>query len=201
GFANIPEPSTLARLPGGATKVHQAGWKARSPRDLGAGWDFDDVRDHYLHALYGIDAAALRSCDHERYLMLGRAVTGEAMAEAFAQWRAADASCRGALVWFWRDLWAGAGWGLVDDVGQPKACWWMLRRMLQPLQLALSDEGVNGLCLRLDNEMAHAVEARLFVAVYRDGHIELMRADTTLTLAPRARLTRPLLALFDGFAD
>ena len=126
GFANIPEPSTLARLPGGATKVHQAGWKARSPRDLGAGWDFDDVRDHYLHALYGIDAAALRSCDHERYLMLGRAVTGEAMAEAFAQWRAADASCRGALVWFWRDLWAGAGWGLVDDVGQPKACWWML---------------------------------------------------------------------------
>src|SRR5439155_9562731 len=95
GFANIPEPAALARLPGGATKVHQAGWKARSPRDLGAGWDFDDVRDHYLQSLFGIDAASLRSCDHERYLMLGRAVSGMAMAEAFEQWRSAGSPCRG----------------------------------------------------------------------------------------------------------
>jgi beta-mannosidase len=201
GFANIPEPSTLARLPGGATKVHQAGWKARSPRDLGAGWDFDDVRDHYLREVYGIDASALRACDHERYLMLSRTVTGDAMAEAFAQWRAADASCRGALVWFLRDLWAGAGWGLIDDAGQPKACWWMLRRACQPLFMALSDEGVNGLYLRLDNETAQAVEARLSVTIYRDGYIELMRAEAPLSLAPRARVTQALLALFDEFSD
>ena len=201
GFANIPEPSTLARLPGGATKVHQAGWKARSPRDLGAGWDFDDVRDHYLHRLYGADAAALRGTDHERYLMLGRAVTGEAMTEAFAQWRAAESSCRGALVWFWRDLWAGAGWGLLDDSGQPKACWWMLRRVLQPVFLAISDEGVNGLYLRLGNDAAQPVDARLSVSVYRDGHIELMRAETPQTLPPRAGSTHPIAALFDEFAD
>jgi beta-mannosidase len=201
GFANIPETAALARLPSGATKVHQPGWKARSPRDLGAGWDFDDVRDHYLHTLFGIDPVALRYSDHERYLMLGRAVTGVVMTEAFAQWRSAESECRGALVWFWRDLWAGAGWGLLDDAGEPKACWWMLRRMLQPLFLALTDEGMNGLCLRLGNESAAPVEARLEVGVYRDGQIVLMSAESDIVVAPRSLSSRPVVALLEGFTD
>jgi beta-mannosidase len=200
-FANIPESPTLAHLPGGATKVHQAGWKARSPRDLGAGWDFDDVRDHYLHTLYGIDVTALRSCDHERYLMLGRAVTGEVMSDAFVQWRSANSGCRGALVWFWRDLWAGAGWGLLDDTGQPKACWWMLKRVLQPLLLAVTDEGVNGLCLQLANDDAEPIDVLLRVTVYRDGHVALMRAESSLTLAGRERRRLPVVALLDEFVD
>src|SRR5204862_6106253 len=45
-FANVPEPGALPDGP--STRVHAPAWKARSPRDLGAGWDFDDVRDHYL---------------------------------------------------------------------------------------------------------------------------------------------------------
>ena len=59
-FANVPEPRAL---PGGpSVRVHHPAWKARTPRDLGAGWDFDDVRDHYLGELFGVDPmrAALR---------------------------------------------------------------------------------------------------------------------------------------------
>src|SRR5581483_5225926 len=53
-FANIPEDKTLARMPGGpAIRCHHPAWKARTPRDLGAGWDFDDVRDHYLARPFG----------------------------------------------------------------------------------------------------------------------------------------------------
>ena len=39
-FANVPEPETTHLV--GAGK-----WKERVPRDSAAGWDFEDVRDHY----------------------------------------------------------------------------------------------------------------------------------------------------------
>ncbi|MEP6898049.1 MAG: hypothetical protein ABI870_05920, partial [Rhodanobacter sp.] len=154
-FANIPEDSGL---PGGpALRVHHPAWKARAPRDLGAGWDFDDVRDHYVARLYGVDPTALRSCDHERYLALGRAATGEVMAQAFSEWRRARSPTRGALVWFLRDLWPGAGWGVIDAHGMPKPCFHALRRALAPTAIALSDEGVNGLAVHVFNDGAAAL--------------------------------------------
>ncbi|HEY4369593.1 MAG TPA: hypothetical protein VGN07_20335, partial [Steroidobacteraceae bacterium] len=119
-FANVPEDSSIARMPGGlALRVHHPQWKARTPRDLGAGWDFEDVRDFYLKTLFGIDALQLRYADHDRYLELSRIVSGEMMAAAFAEWRRAHSRCSGALVWFLKDLWAGAGWGIVDADQQP----------------------------------------------------------------------------------
>ena len=80
-FANIPEESCIEKMPGGpGLRVHHPQWKARTPRDLGAGWDFEDVRDHYLKLLYGMDPLTLRYADHDRYLELSRIVTGEVMA-------------------------------------------------------------------------------------------------------------------------
>ena len=65
-----------------------------SPRDLGAGWDFDDVRDHYVRALVRRRSRSqLRYADHDRYLALGRVATGEVMARTFAEWRRARSPC------------------------------------------------------------------------------------------------------------
>ena len=134
-FANVPGAHAL---PGGpSVRAHHPAWKARTPRDLGAGWDFDDVRDHYVARLFGVDPVDLRAVDHDRYLALGRAATGEVMAAVFAEWRRARSACAGGLVWFLRDLWTGAGWGVVDAAGTPKSAYHYLRRALQPLGLAI----------------------------------------------------------------
>ncbi|MEA2700984.1 MAG: beta-mannosidase, partial [Myxococcales bacterium] len=162
GFANIPDEPTLVMMTGGAAaRAHSPAWKAGVPRDLGAGWDFDDVRDHYLGLLFGVDPATLRSDDPERYLALGRVVTGEVMAAVFAEWRRGASSCRGALVWFLRDLVPGAGWGLLDVTGRPKAAYHYLRRVLQPLAVFFSDEGLDGTFLHAVNENAAPWQGQL----------------------------------------
>ena len=198
-FANIPSPRGL---PGGpAARVHQPLWKTRAPRDLGAGWDFDDVRDHYLRDLYGIDPTALRVHDHARYLALGRVVTGEVMARCFAEWRRRDSTARGALVWFLRDLWPGAGWGLIESDGTPKACWHALQRVLAPRALTISDEGVNGLVIHAFNDRPQTWAARLDLRLYRGGDIVVGEAGRAIEVPAHGELRVPATDLLDGFAD
>ena len=201
-FANIPADTTLAKLPGGPSiRAHHPAWKARTPRDLGAGWDFDDVRDHYLALLFRVDPSELRSVDHDRYLALGRIVTGEVMAGVFAEWRRKRSTCRGALIWFWRDLWPGAGWGVVDALGTPKAAFHYLRRALQPITVTISDEGGNGLFLHVTNERAVPLTATVELALYRAGEIGTGSATRLVTLAARETLEFAAGALFPGFHD
>ena len=55
GFSNVPSPRTCELvLDGNAAPQHPA-WKARVPRDGGVGWDFEDVRDHYVATIFGVD--------------------------------------------------------------------------------------------------------------------------------------------------
>jgi len=171
-LANIPSDAALARMPGGAAvRVHQAAWRERAPRDLGAGWDFDDVRDHYVRRLFGVDPAAVRARDHERYLALGRAASAELVRATFAEWRRPGSACSGGLVLFLHDLWAGAGWGLLDELGQPKAAFHGLREASAPRAVFLGDEGTNGLVVHLLNERPEAFQASVELALYRDdGH-------------------------------
>ena len=198
-FANIPHESGL---PGGPSlRVHHALWKTRAPRDLGAGWDFDDVRDHYVGVLYGVDPARLRVSDHERYLDLGRAASGEVMARAFAEWRRAAAPTRGALILFLRDLWAGAGWGVVDANGRPKACWYALRRALAPCSLAITDEGVNGLEIQVVNDRAAGFAATLEIDLYRLGELRVGHAAAALDVSAHGVRAIAAASLFEGFLD
>ena len=201
-FANVPDERTVARMPGGlGLRVHHPGWKERTPRDLNAGWDFEDVRDHYLASLFQVDPVQLRSVDHERYLALSRIVTGEVMASAFTEWRRPGSRCGGALVWFLRDLWAGAGWGLVDDTGLPKACFHALHRVLQPVAVLITDEGVNGVAVHLINERAEPLEGELTLSLYGSGDARVDEASLPVTVAARGDTSIALAQHLGGFTD
>ena len=201
GFANVPEDPILARLGGGGVpRVHTPEWKAGVPRDRGAGWDFDDVRDFYSALLFGVDAVALRSTEPDRYLALARITTGEVMEAAFAEWRRARSSCRGALVWFLRDLVAGAGWGILDVDGQPKAPYFYLRRILQPLAVFLSDEGLNGAFVHLVNERPLPWQGELRVRLYRDD-AQVAAVDRAVQLPGRGQDELAIASLLGEFSD
>jgi len=201
-FANIPSDATLERMPGGlATRAHHSGWKERSPRDLGAGWDFDDVRDHYLAATFKTDPMGLRYSDHNRYLTLGRMATGLVMAATFAEWRRPDSPCQGALVLFLRDLWAGAGWGLIDDAGTPKACYHYLKRALQPLTVLLTDEGGNGLFAHVVNESGKNQIVELEICAWREGDVLVAKGIKEYAMTAHSGQSLSALDLFDHFLD
>jgi beta-mannosidase len=201
-FAHLPDAPTIARMPGGdSLKVTHPGWKMRTPRDLGAGWDFEDVRDHYLAELFKLDPSKLRCADHDRYLELGRVATGEVTAAAFKEWRRAGSRCGGALVWFLRDLWPGAGWGLLDDQGHPKAAMHILGRALQPVSLAFTDEGGNGLYLHAVNEQASPITAMLSIAAYNESAALVGHASQPIGLDARSAQCLPVAGFFDGFLD
>lgn len=201
-FANVPDERTVGRMPGGhALRVHHPAWKERTPRDLSAGWDFEDVRDHYLASLWGLDPVRLRSVDHDRYLALSRVVTGEVMAAAFSEWRRPASRCGGGLVWFLRDLWAGAGWGLVDDAGRPKACYHALQRTLQPVAVLLTDEGMNGVAVHVINERASPLSCELTLRLYGNGETLVEEAGFPLAVPARSGVSHALAERLSGFTD
>ena len=201
-FSNVPDRAAVDRLFGAAEAAgHPPLWKARVPRDAGADWDFEDVRDHYVELFFGLEPAGLRARDPERYRALGRVATGEVMLRTFAEWRRPESSCRGGLVWFARDLWPGAGWGVVDSAGRPKAAYWYLKRAFAPVALLAADEGLNGLWFHAVNDTPEPIEAELRITAYREGRMRSARASTALTIPARGARSVHADKLFEGFVD
>lgn len=201
-LANIPPDSTLRRSPAGEhPQVHSPAWKSRVYRDLSVGWDFDDVREHYVERLLGVRPDDLRSFDPARHLTLGRAVGAELMGRTMAAWRISSSPCAGALVWYLRDLWAGAGCGLVDDQGAPKAVLHALARVQQAHLAVVEDRGLNGLMLHLINETPQPEHGQVEVVLYRQGDIELARRTLSIDVAARSQGQWPLTDWMDGFMD
>ena len=203
-FANVPDDAVIeSLLPGSPASVvvgHPA-WKAGVPRDAGAGWDFDDVRDHYLASIFELDPIELRRVDHERYLELSRAVTGEVMAEVFGEWRRAGSPCGGGLVLWLRDLVAGAGWGVVDHRGGPKVAYHHLRRALAPAAVWTTDEGLGGVVVHVANDGPEPLAARLRVTLYRDLEQRVGVGEEPLRLEPHGSRERGVEDLIGHFAD
>jgi beta-mannosidase len=201
-FANVPEEETLALIaPGENLRCHHPRWKERVPRDLGAGWDFDDVRDHYLKELFRVDPLQLRYQDHARYLKLSRVASGEVMAATFCEWRRAQSGCGGALVWFLNDLWPGAGWGVIDSTGLPKAAYYHLKRVLQPLALFVSDEDCNGLLIHVVNDAPVSHEAKLVVRLFRGSSRVGIPLERELAIPAASNQSIAATDLLEGFMD
>jgi beta-mannosidase len=202
GFANVPEKEIVDLvMQGDAPALHDPRWKERTPRDTGAGWDFEDVRDHYLRELFSVDPAALRYSDTARYLDLSRVTTGEVMSQAFAEWRSPYSTNHGGLVWFLQDLWPGAGWGVLDSRGLPKACFYYLRRVWQPRTVVLTDEGLDGLHAHVVNETNEPLTATLELTLLRDGHVTVASATAPCEVAPRSVATFGSDAMLGAFYD
>ena len=157
--------------------IHDPRWKRRVPRDTGAGWDFEDVRDHYLRELFNVDPVQLRSSDTPRYLQLSRLVPGEVMHQTFSEWRGIHSQNSGGLVWFYKDLWPGAGWGIIDSTGVPKATYYYLKRTWSPRQLTLTDEGLNGLHVHLVNESNEPCNGTVEVTLLKEPNVVVARQE------------------------
>lgn len=186
GFSHVPEAENLRSLtPSGAVPPHHPAWKRGVPRDTGPGWDFEDVRDHYLKRLYGVHAVDLRSDDLERYLSLSRMVTGEVMAHVFSEWRRAGDPCGGALTWFWNDLRPGAGWGVLDSDARPKPVYYHLRRAWAQRCVRLLDRGVDGLVALVINETGSALAATLELCAFARGSASVAEAAAPVALSAR----------------
>jgi beta-mannosidase len=100
-----------------------------------------------------------------------------------------------------KDFVAGAGWGVIDSTGAPKTAWHALRRAFRPVQVALTDEGLDGLAIHLINDTAAPIHARLSLLCLRDHAVPVIRRQRELELAPRSGQTLSSAELIGSFID
>ncbi len=200
-FSNPPERTTVEEAFGGPRPAgHDPTWKQAVHHDTGGSWDLEDVRDHYSSLLFGEDMAELRRHDPERALDLGRAAVAHIMASAAAEWRRSASPCAGMLLVGLRDLRIGAGWGIVDALGRPKSPWFALARLLQPVGVLVTDEGLNGLVVHLVNDRPAPIDGRLVVQLFSTEH-RLEEVTSPVQIPARGSTELSADSLFDGFRD
>jgi len=201
-FANPPKPETVDGAFGSAAPAaHDPAWKRAIYRDAGASWDFEDVRDHYLRKLFGLDSLEVRRSDPDRYLQLGRAVVAVLVRDTFAEWRRRESACAGGLVFYFNDALPGAGMGVVDSAGIPKSPWYAMRRVLAPVAVTVSDEGLNGLVAHLHNATPGDVIGTLTAELFVDGELRVDHAERPVKLQARSSDRIGVDSMFEGFRD
>ena len=201
-FAVPPEQSTVERCFGGASAAgHHPSWKAGVARDSGTSWDFEDVRDDYVRRIFDVDPFRVRYTDPERYLDLGRAVVAHLMSTVVAEWRCAQSPCAGALILSWHDLCPGAGWGLLDSFTLPKAPWYALRRVLAPIAVLITDEGLAGLRIHVLNDHGSALRGTLRLTLYNAGGAAVEEAECVVEVDGRSERQWNAATLLGGFRD
>lgn len=201
GISNVPEDKTIIKWMGNLALTDTQRWKSRVPRDSGSDYDFEDVRDHYLAERFGLSPVELRSTDAGKYFALSRIVSGEIMSQVFSEWRSSYSDCSGGLVWFYKDLLPGAGWGLIDSDNNPKAAYYFLKRIFQPIQVLITDEGLQGLHMHLVNETSQVFSGMLEFSMLMDGHVIVAKAARVISIEAGQTITIQAEELLGGFYD
>ena len=201
-FANPPEPFSVEEAFGSSAPAgHAPQWKRGVPRDAGAPWDFEDVRDVYVEEFFGVNLRRLRFTDSDRYLDLGRAAVAEIMRRTMGEWRRGDSGCGGALILNLTDLVPGPGWGLRDCEGRPKSAWYALRQVCAPLAVHIVDEGMSGLGIWMWNDAPREVAATVEVTLYAGGQTPVGSASRGVTLPAHGEAGCEVEELLGAFRD
>jgi beta-mannosidase len=90
---------------------------------------------------------------------------------------------------------------LLDDIGLPKAAFHHLRRVLAPVALWLTDEGLNGYLIHVANDTPSGLSCRLRIALYRDFERPVCDAVEQIDLKPHSVVSRNVEALLGRFVD
>jgi beta-mannosidase len=104
-------------------------------------------------------------------------------------------------VWTFRDVWAGAGWGITDSDGLPKPAFWHLKRAWAKRSVHLTDEGLDGVGLHVVNDGPEPLEARAEVVMLREGRTPVGNATSPLRVAAHTTLGVSVDALLGRFTD
>lgn len=176
-------------------------WKDGVPRDRTASWDFEDVRDFYVRTLFDVDPALVRYADPERYLDLGRAACVELCEYVFTSWRREGSGCSGGLVLSWRDVRAGAGWGLLDVGSAAKAPLLAMPGFLAPRAVFVTDDGLDGLTCHLVNDENEAVDGSVRLELFDVSGRRTEEVEVPAAVAPRSQQALSLDGMLAGFRD
>jgi beta-mannosidase len=104
------------------------------------------------------------------------------------------------VLWL-RDVVPGAGWGVIDERGEPKVAYHHLRRALAPVAVWTTDEGLGGVHAHVANDRPTALAARLRITLYRDFEHPVGEAEETIEVAPHSVRRWDIEALLGRFVD
>ncbi len=201
-FATPPEPTDdprRARLLDGMG--HTPEWKHAVHRDAATAWDLEDVRNWYTTTVFGTRIDDVRRYDTQRALDLARATSAVVFEATLGEWRRPGSTCHGAVVLQGHDVAYGAGLGLVDSDGRPKATWWVMRRLMQPVVVLLTDEGVNGLGLHVSNDSRVDFTGQVRLDLVTDGQHVVESATAHVHTPAGGGVSVDTGLLFGSFRD
>jgi len=104
------------------------------------------------------------------------------------------------VLWL-RDLCPGAGWGILDHRGEPKVAYHHLRRVLAPLAVWSTDEGLRGIAVHVANDRPEPARVRLRVALYSELGVRVEQTAQELELAPHGYSVHDLEEMLGHFVD